>query len=220
MKYIIFFACVLMSGCQAFVYDSAPFVPLSSNESPLDVAISINESQVNIKGFELIDYLKQRNVFKEVTKRTGEGNEADLFLVVKLESDITGSKELALVSILTSISTLYVIPGASGKGFSLRYYLINGRGQVVTSYVYQKNATVVTGLLVPPLDGVMDERNRASTGDAFGAVFAKEGADRFIRFLQEDRSWLEHVYQRREQKNEYDKIFEQLGIVASNIKGS
>ena len=216
MKYIIFFACVLMSGCQAFVYSSAPPVPLSSDESPLNVAISVNESQVKIKGFELVGYLKQRNVFKEIIKKSDEKNESDLFLVVKLESDSTGSRQLELLSVLTSLSTLYVIPGAAGKGFSLRYYLIDGRGQVVTSYVYQKNATVVTGLLVPPLDGMTDERNRAATGDTFGAVFAKEGADRFIHFLQEDRSWLEHVYRRREQKNEYDKIFEQLGVVVSS----
>jgi len=205
-----------MSGCQAFIYSSAPPVSLSSNESPLDVVISATESQLEIKDFELIGYLKQRNVFKEIVKKTDEKSKADLFLVVKLESDSTGSKQLELVSILTSLSTLYVIPAAAGKGFSLRYYLIDGRGQVVTSYVYQKNATVVTGLLVPPLDGLLDERNRAALGEAFGPEFVKEGTDRFIRFLREDRSWLEHVYQRREQKNEYDKIFNQLGIDVSS----
>ena len=216
MKYIVLIASILMSGCQAFVYSSAPLERFSSNKAPLDVVIGFNELKRGAKGFELTSYLQKHNVFKEIIPKADEEKAPDLFLVVIQESASNGSKGLELLSVLTSLSTLYVIPGVAGKGFSLRYYLIDARGQVVTSYVYQKNATVVTGLLVPPIDGLVDERNRNAIGEAFGAEFAREGADRFIRFLQEDRSWLGLVYQRREEKSESDKIFEQLRVVASN----
>lgn len=213
MKTIILLACLLMSGCQAFIYSSAPPLPPQANPEKLDVTVRINDSLLDIKGFKLSHYLRESSVFERVSDTSDAGIGNELLLVAKLESGRNGSAGLEFLSIMTTASTLFVLPGASPRGYSLRYYLLDSRGQVVTSYVYQKNATVVTGLLVPPIDGVLDERH-AATGDSFGGEFAREATDHFIRFLQEDRGWLERVRYLQEQKDESDRIFEALGVVA------
>lgn len=207
MKYFILISSLLLSGCQAYIFDDLPAPPASSHQGQINLTIGVNESHTLIEGFSLINRLKQSNTFKSVEDSNDKNSEYDLFLVTKMESGPNGSVGAEFISAMLTALTAFVIPAGRGQGYILSYYLFNSSGDIVAHYVHQKNVTVLQGVLMLPIDGLADAKP-----ERFRAAFAEEATEHFIHFLKEDRTWIAQVTENKNQRVEYDQIFAELGL--------